>query len=59
MYLFNGCMPQNCQISQLKPNKVKTLTLMDGFHVNQRPQPILCFYAKLTTRGNKLITTHL
>ena len=52
-------MPQNSQISQFKPNKVKSLTLMDGFHGNQRPQPILCFYAKLTTRGNKLITTYL
>ena len=52
-------MPQNSQISQFKPNKVKTLTVVDGFHGNQRLQLILCFYAKLTTRGNKLITTHL
>ena len=34
-----------------------TLTLMvpmDGFHWNQRPHPILCFYAMLTTGDNKL-----
>ena len=35
------------------------LTFMDGLHGNQRQQPILSFYAKLSFRGNKLITTYL
>ena len=36
-------MPQHSQISQFNQNKFKTLTLMDGFHGNQKAATNIMF----------------